>query len=164
MLPNAILLVPRYLIFRDLGMINTYGPWILPAVFGGSAFYIFLMVQFMRGIPRTLDEAAIIDGCSTFQVLIYILMPSLVPAMASVAIFQFLATWNDFLNSLIYLNSVGKYNIVMGLRMSLDSNSGVNWGAILAMAVVSILPSIILFFSAQKYFMEGVSIQSGIKG
>lgn len=121
------------------------------------------MIQFFRGLPRALDEAAIIDGCNSFQVYWKILLPLCKPGLFSAAIFQFIWTWNDFFNSLIYINSVKKYPVVLALRMSLDATSAANWNQVLAMATLSLLPGTIIFFSAQKYFVEGVSAGS-VKG
>lgn len=163
MLPNSVLVIPRYLLYNKLGWLNTYLPFIMPALFACYPFFIYMMIQFLRGLPRTLDEAATIDGCNSFQVYWHILMPLCKPALFSAAIFQFIWTWNDFFNSLIYINSVRKYPIVLTLRMSLDATSAANWNQVLAMSVVSLLPGTVLFFSAQKYFVEGVSAGS-IKG
>lgn len=163
MLPNSVLVIPRYLLYNKLGWLNTYLPFIMPALFACYPFFIYMMIQFLRGLPRTLDEAATIDGCNSFQVYWHILMPLCKPALFSAAIFQFIWTWNDFFNSLIYINSVRKYPIVLALRMSLDATSAANWNQVLAMSVVSLLPGTVLFFSAQKYFVEGVSAGS-IKG
>lgn len=163
MLPNSVLVIPRYLLYNKLGWLNTYLPFLMPALFACYPFFIYMMVQFFRGLPRALDEAATIDGCNSFQVYWHILMPLCKPALFSAAIFQFIWTWNDFFNSLIYINSVRKYPIVLALRMSLDATSAANWNQVLAMSVVSLLPGTILFFSAQKYFVEGVSA-GGVKG
>lgn len=163
MLPNSVLVIPRYLLYNKLGWLNTYLPFLMPALFACYPFFIYMMVQFFRGLPRALDEAATIDGCNSFQVYWYILIPLCKPALFSAAIFQFIWTWNDFFNSLIYINSVRKYPIVLALRMSLDATSAANWNQVLAMSVVSLLPGTILFFSAQKYFVEGISA-GGVKG
>lgn len=163
MLPNAVLIIPRYLLFNKLGWLNTYLPFIVPAAFACYPFFIYMMVQFFRGLPRDFDEAATIDGCNTFQVFWRILMPLCKPALFSAAIFQFIWTWNDFFNSLIYINSVKKFPIVLALRMSLDATSASNWNQVLAMSVLSLVPGTVLFFSAQKYFVEGVT-SAGVKG
>ncbi len=163
MLPNSVLVIPRYLLYNKLGWLNTYFPFLMPALFACYPFFIYMMVQFFRGLPKALDEAATIDGCNSFQVYWHILMPLCKPALFSAAIFQFIWTWNDFFNSLIYINSVRKYPIVLALRMSLDATSAANWNQVLAMSVLSLLPGTILFFSAQKYFVEGVSAGS-VKG
>ena len=163
MLPNAVLIIPRYLLFNNLGWLNSYLPFTVPAIFACYPFFIYMMIQFFRGLPRTLDEAATIDGCGTFRIYWSILMPLCKPALFSAAIFQFIWTWNDFFNSLIYINSVSKYPIVLALRMSLDATSASNWNQVLAMSTVSLLPGTILFFTAQKYFVEGITAGS-VKG
>lgn len=163
MLPNSVLIIPRYILYNKLGWLNSYLPFIMPALFACYPFFIYMMVQFFRGIPVALDEAAEIDGCNTFQVYWRILLPLMKPALFSAAIFQFIWTWNDFFNSLIYINSVSKFPIVLALRMSLDATAAANWNQVLAMSVLSLFPGTILFFSAQKYFVEGVSAGS-VKG
>lgn len=163
MLPNSVLIIPRYILYNKLGWLNSYLPFTIPALFACYPFFIYMMVQFFRGLPIALDEAASIDGCNTFQVYWTILLPLTKPALFSAAIFQFIWTWNDFFNSLIYINSVRKFPIVLALRMSLDATAAANWNQVLAMSVLSLLPGTILFFSAQKFFVEGVSAGS-VKG
>lgn len=163
MLPDSVILIPRYILFNKFGWINSYLPFIVPALFASHSFFIFMMVQFLRGIPRELEESATIDGCNSFQILIKILVPLCKPAVISMCIFQFIWTWNDFLNPLIYINSVDKYTISLGLRMSIDGTSVIHWNQIMAMTVIAMLPSIIIFFLAQKYFVEGIAT-TGIKG
>ncbi|TCW31300.1 oligogalacturonide transport system permease protein [Thermohydrogenium kirishiense] len=162
MLPNTAVLIPRYILFNWLGWLNSYKPFILPALFGTTPFFIFMMVQFLRGLPKELEESAIIDGCNSFQILIKILVPLCKPAIISMCIFQFIWTWNDYFNQLIYINSVEKYTIALGLSMSIDNTSVVNWNQIMAMTAISMLPSIIIFFSAQNYFVEGIAT-TGLK-
>lgn len=163
MLPNSVLIIPRYILYNKLEWLNSYLPFTMPALFACYPFFIYMMIQFFRGIPVALDEAAKIDGCNTFQLYWRILIPLMKPALFSAAIFQFIWTWNDFFNSLIYINSVSKFPIVLALRMSLDATAAANWNQVLAMSVLSLLPGTILFFSAQKYFVEGVSAGS-VKG
>jgi oligogalacturonide transport system permease protein len=162
MLPSSVTIVPQYIMFREFGWLNTYKVFIIPAMFGGP-FFIFMMVQFLRGIPKELDEAAYIDGCNTFRILWQILVPLCKPAIFSIIVFQFLWTWNDFFGPLIYLNSVKKYTIALGLRMSIDTQASIAWPNIMAMSLLSIIPSILLFFFAQNYFVEGITT-TGIKG
>lgn len=162
MLPSSVTVIPRYIMFREFGWLNSYKVFIVPAAFGGP-FFIFMMIQFLRGIPKELDEAAYIDGCNSFRILWQILVPLCKPAIFSVIVFQFLWTWNDFFGPLIYLNSVKKYTISLGLRMSIDTQASIAWPNIMAMSLLSILPSIILFFTAQNYFVEGITT-TGIKG
>ena len=162
MLPNAVIMIPRYLLFRDFHWINTYWTFYVPALLATNSFFIFMMVQFIRGIPRDLDESAIIDGCGSMKILTRIIVPLSKPALFSAGIFQFIWTWNDFSNSLIYINSVSKYPVSLGLRMSVDV-SDVNWNNIMAMSVLTMIPPIIVFFVAQKYLVEGIAT-TGIKG
>lgn len=163
MLPNTVIIIPRYTLFNKLGWLNTYMPFYAPAALACYPFFIFMMVQFIRGLPRELDESAYMDGCGSFRCYISILLPLLKPALFSCGLFQFLWTYNDFFNSLIFINSVDKYPISLALRMALDSEANIIWSQVLAMAFISVIPLIILFFSAQKYFVEGIST-SGIKG
>jgi oligogalacturonide transport system permease protein len=157
MLPNAVIIIPRYTLFNTFGWINTYMPFYVPALFACYPFFIFMMVQFLRGLPKDLDESAYLDGCGTFRVFAQILMPLLKPALFSAALFQFLWTYNDYFNSLIFINSVSKYTISLALRMSLDSESVVIWSRVMAMSFLAVLPLIILFFLAQRYFVEGIA-------
>lgn len=163
MVPNSVLIIPRYLLFRDFGWLDSYMPFWMPALFACYPFFIYQEVQFLRGIPRELDEAAKIDGCNSFQIFIRILLPILKPSMISVCIFQTIWVWNDFMNPLIYINSVSKYPLSLALRMGLDVAASTNWNEIMSMACVSILPLVILFFCLQKYFVEGTA-SSGLKG
>ncbi len=162
LLPNTVLLIPRYLIFRNIGMLDSYLPFWLTAA-AGVPFFIFMFAQFMRGIPRSLDESAYIDGCGSFRILWSILLPLLKPAIFSAAIFQFIWTWDDFFQSLIYISSVDKYPVPLGLRLSIDAMGIPPWNEISAMSIVAILPSVIIFFLAQKYFVEGIAT-TGLKG
>jgi oligogalacturonide transport system permease protein len=162
MLPNTVIIIPRYILFRNFGWLNTYLPFIVPAIFAGYPFFVYLMIQFIRGIPRDLDDAAKIDGCNSFMILVRILTPLAKPAVFSVIIFQSLWTWNDFFNTLIYINSVRNYPVSLALRMCLDTASRIEWNAVLAMSLVCMIPCAILFFAAQKYFVEGVAT-TGLK-
>ncbi|MCE1197149.1 carbohydrate ABC transporter permease, partial [bacterium] len=163
MLPNNLIVISRYLLFRDFGWLNSYKPIMLPSLFATYSFFIFMMVQFLRGIPRELDEAATIDGCGSFAILIRIILPLSKSVIFSATIFQFVWRWNDFQNVLIYIDSVSKYPLALALRMSLDITESVNWNGILAMSVLSLVPPSLLFFLAQRYFVEGVAT-SGLKG
>jgi len=163
MLPNAVIIVPRYILFAKMGWINTYMPFYVPAMLACYPFFVFMMVQFLRGIPKDLDEAAYIDGSGSFRTLVQIILPLMKPAIFSAGLFQFLWTYNDYFNSLIYINSGKKFTIPLALRLSLDSESIVNWGQMMAIAFIAVVPLILLFFAAQKYFVEGVAT-SGLKG
>lgn len=163
MLPNAIIIVPRYTMFSKLGWINNYMPFYAPAILACYPFFVYMLIQFLRGIPKDLDESAYIDGCGTFRTLVSILLPLMKPALFSAALFQFLWTYNDYFNSLIFINSGSRYTISLALRLSLDSESVVNWGKLMAISFISVTPLFILFFAAQKYFVEGIAT-SGLKG
>lgn len=163
MLPNAVIIIPRYTLFAKFGWIDTYIPFYALAALACYPFFIFMLVQFLRGIPRELDESAYIDGCGTFRTLIQIILPLMKPSLFSAALFQFMWTYNDYFNSLIFINSGKKYTVSLALRLSLDSESVINWGKIMATSFVVVLPLILLFFMAQKYFVEGIAT-SGLKG
>lgn len=163
MLPETKLMIPRYMLFNELGWLNSCFPFWIPAMFATKSFFIYMMIQFMRGIPRDLDEAAYIDGCNVWQTLTKIIAPLCAPALFSAGIFQFMWLWNDFLNQLLYINSVKLYPISLALKMSLDAQSAVNWNQIMAMSVVSMIPPIIVYFVGQKYLVEGTTT-AGLKG
>jgi ABC-type glycerol-3-phosphate transport system permease component len=161
MLPGIVTLIPTYLLFRWLGWIGTYAPLIVPLWFG-SAFNIFLLRQFMMTIPTDLTDAAKIDGASDFTTLWRILVPLIKPALLVVGLFQFMAAWNDFFNPLIYLDEAMEYPLVLGLY-AFRTRFGVQWHLIMAASLVVTFPIIVLFFIAQRYFIEGVTL-SGLKG
>lgn len=163
MLPGQVTLIPQYVLFHKLHWVNTYLPLTVPSFLGSSAFFVFLIVQFVRGIPRELDEAATIDGCSTFQVYWRIIMPLCGPALITTGIFSFIWTWDDFFSQLIYINDVKKYTVPLGLRLFLDNSGKSDWGPMLAMSVVSLLPNFVIFLTCQKYFVQGI-VTSGLKG
>ncbi len=163
MLPNTVIIIPRYMMFNKVGWLNTYMPFYAPAILACYPFFIYMLMQFIRGLPRELDESAYIDGCGTFQCFTSILLPLLKPALFSAGLFQFMWTYNDFMNSLIFINSVEKYPIALALRTAIDSEANIQWNEIMAMAFLSVLPLIILFFAGQKYFVQGIAT-SGMKG
>ncbi|EES75287.1 carbohydrate ABC transporter permease [Paenibacillus sp. MB22_1] len=166
MMPGQVLIIPQYALFHQLGWVNTYLPFIVPHMLAGGAggtFFVFLLIQFVRGIPKELDESAKIDGCSWFGIYFRIVMPLMVPAIVTVTIFCFLWNWDDFLGHLLYLNSVDKYTVSLALRMINDSQSAQEWGQLLAMSLVSIIPATLIFMFLQKYFVEGIAT-TGIKG
>lgn len=163
MLPNAILIIPRYSIFRTLKVLDSYWPFYLMAIFACYPFFTYMLIQFLRGLPRDLDESAYIDGCGTFKTFTHILLPLLKPALFSAGLLQFLWTYNDYFNSLIYINSVSKYTVSLALRLSLDAESVVVWKNVMAMSCVAVLPVVVLFFFCQKYFVEGIAT-TGLKG
>ena len=163
MLPSHVTTIPRYIMFRNFGWINTFLPIIVPKFFATDAFFIFLLVQFIRGLPRDIDESAVIDGCSKFGIYTRIIMPLTVPALITTLLFSFLWTWDDFFNQLLYLTSPNRYTVPMGLRLFLDSSGMSSWGPMFAMSVLSLIPAFTLFFSLQKYFVRGIAT-TGIKG
>jgi oligogalacturonide transport system permease protein len=162
MLPNSVVIIPRYLLFQNFGWVNTYLPLIVPSLFGGS-FFIFMMVQFIRTLPKELDEAAWIDGCGPAGILLRILLPLCKPAIFSAVVFQFIWSWSDFLNPLIFINTVSKYPLSIALKLTIDPQSNIPWSEVMAMSLLSIIPCIIVYFAAQKYFVEGIAT-SGLKG
>ena len=156
-------MIPRYAMFNKLGLVDTYWPFYLRGLLSVNSFFVFMLIQFIRGLPRELDESAYLDGCSDLKVFVKILVPLMKPALFSAGLFQFMWTYNDYTNVLIYINSVKKYTLSLALRLSLDAESVVQWNKVMAMSFLSILPLIILFFAAQKYFVEGIAT-SGLKG
>ncbi|SER79521.1 multiple sugar transport system permease protein [Gracilibacillus ureilyticus] len=162
MLPYEVVMIPQYIIFAELGWLNSLKPLVVPAYFG-HPFFIFLLVQFIRTIPRELDEAATIDGCNTFQIYYRIILPLIVPALATTAIFTFYWTWDNLLGPVLYLNSPAKYTVSMALNMFLSNETVSNWGAMFAMSTVSLIPVFVIFFIFQRYVVEGIST-SGLKG
>ena len=163
MLPAHVTTIPRYIMFRSFGWINTFLPIVVPKFFATDAFFIFLLVQFIRGLPKDLDESAFLDGCSKFGIFARIIMPLTLPAIISTVLFSFLWTWDDFFNQLLYLTSPNRYTVPMGLRLFLDASGKSSWGPMFAMSVLSLIPAFILFFSLQKYFVKGIAT-TGIKG
>jgi oligogalacturonide transport system permease protein len=163
LLPDVVTRIPQYLLFRELGWLDTYLPLIAPAWLAGDAFFVFMMIQFLRAIPREMEEAARVDGANTAQTLIYIVVPILMPALVSVCLFQFMWTMNDFLGPLIYISTVEKYPVSLALKLSIDATEAFNWNSILAMTVLALTPSLVVFFMAQKSFIEGIST-GGVKG
>jgi multiple sugar transport system permease protein len=162
MLPGAVTLIPAFIIWSKLGLVNTIAPLTIPAWFGGGMFNIFLLRQFFRGLPRDLDEAAMLDGASPLRILWDIIVPLSRPALITVAIFSFLYTWNDFLGPLIYLNSSDKYTLAIGLSQFKGLYNS-EWGLLMAASTMVLLPVLILFFFAQRYFVEGIAV-TGLKG
>ena len=124
LLPNIILRIPSYMMWKTFGLLDTYAPLVLPSLFATDLFFVFMLIQFFRGVPRDLDEAAEIDGCGSFQTLVQILLPVLKPALISVALFTFMWTMNDFMGPLIFVTSVKKYPLTIALKMSMDATSG----------------------------------------
>ena len=162
MISYHVVLIPQYIIFLKAGWVNTYLPLIVPKFLAGEAFFIFLMVQFFRQLPRELDEAAMIDGCSPFKIYRAIIMPLSLPALATAAIFSFIWTWEDFLPPLIYLNDIKDYTVPLALRMFLAQDSVSEFGQMFAMSILSILPILVFFIIFQKFIIRGIAM-SGFK-
>lgn len=162
MLPTQVLIIPQYIIFSKLGWINTFYPLLLPRL-GGEVFFIFMIVQFIRGIPIDLDEAAAIDGCSKVGIFFRIILPQLKPAIITAAIFSFYWTWDDFLAPLVYLTDPNLYTVSVALRAFADPSGMTDWGAIFAMLSLSLVPVFIVFIAFQRYLTEGIST-TGLKG
>ncbi|GHV54117.1 putative ABC transporter permease protein YesQ [Spirochaetia bacterium] len=161
MLPYQVVMVPQFIIFYKLNWVNTFLPLIVPH-WGGQAFFIFLMVQFIRGIPAELDQSAMIDGCNKFSIYTRIIFPLIKPALITSTIFSFYWRWEDFLGPLLYLNRPRNFTVSLALRMFSDPQSATDWGAIFAMGSLSLLPSLIIFLVFQKYIVEGIAT-SGLK-
>jgi multiple sugar transport system permease protein len=164
MLPGHVTLVPRYILFNTFGWVGSYLPIIVPKFLATDAFFVFLLVQFIRSLPKELDEAAIIDGCGKAGVFLRIIVPLATPALVTTALFTFLWTWDDFFNQLLYLTNPPIFSVARALRTFVgDAGAVSNWGGALAMATLSMIPPFILFFSLQKYFVQGITT-TGIKG
>jgi ABC-type glycerol-3-phosphate transport system permease component len=155
MIPFQVTLIPTFILFKNLGWVNTYLPLTVPHFFGGGVFYIFLMRQFFMTIPYDLDEAARIDGASSFQIWWRILLPLSVPALGTVGVFSVLASWNDFLGPLIYMNRPEMRTMALGLQFFVGQY-GTRWNQLMAVAVVTTIPVVVLFFFAQRFFMRGM--------
>jgi multiple sugar transport system permease protein len=162
MLPYHVTLVPQYILYNKFGWINTYLPLIVPKWLAHDSFFILLMVQFIRGIPRELDESATIDGCSQGQIYWRIVVPLLVPALITTSIFTFIWTWDDFFSQMIYLNNIKLFTVQLGIRSMFDPSGESDWGALLAMSVLSLLPIMAIFLSFQRYFLNGIAT-TGLK-
>lgn len=162
MVPYPVIMIPQYILFKNLGWIDTFLPLIVPPWFG-SAFLIFLLRQFYMTVPREMDDAAEIDGCSYFGIWRRIMLPLAKPALASVAIFSFTYNWNDYLAPLIYLNSMNNYTLSLGLASFTGRYGTTPWNLLMAASLVTVLPCVLLFFFAQKYFIQGIVV-SGVKG
>lgn len=162
MLPYQVTLIPQYVLFRQLGWVNTILPLVVPKFLAVDAFFVFLMVQFFRGIPRELDEAAQMDGCSPWRIYWKIMLPLSIPVLTTAAIFTFIWTWDDFFAPLIYLNDMRQYTVTLALRTFTDSTGESDFGGLFAMSVLSLVPIFIVFLVFQRLLIEGIATQ-GIK-
>ncbi|MFD5319230.1 carbohydrate ABC transporter permease [Streptomyces sp. NPDC127098] len=161
MLPIHVLIIPQYVAYAQLGWINTYLPLVLPKFLATDAFFIFLMVQFIRGIPRELDEAARIDGAGHVRIFGRIMLPLMVPALATTAIFTFIWTWNDFFSQLIFITKPDLYTVPVALRSFIDAQSQSDFGAMFAMSVVSLVPVFLVFLFGQRFLLRGIATTGG---
>ncbi|WP_369264717.1 carbohydrate ABC transporter permease [Streptomyces sp. R35] len=163
MLPMQATLIPQYTLFYNLTWINTYLPLIVPKFLAVDAFFIFLMVQFIRSIPRELDQAAMMDGANPFQIYWKIILPLMRPALVTTTIFTFIWTYDDFFSQLVYLQQNDRFTVPLGLTLFLDKTSGSSYGAMFAMSTLALLPTLICFLVFQKRLVEGLAT-SGMKG
>lgn len=161
MLPGQVMMIPRFVLFNNMGWVGTFLPMIVPSFFA-SGFNIFLIMQFIRGIPRDMDDAAKIDGCSWYGVFSRIILPMIVPSLVTVGVLTFMGSWEDFMGALLYLNKPAMYTVAYALKMFNDSSQA-DYGATFAMSALSLVPVLTLFFFFQKNLVEGISIQ-GLKG
>lgn len=162
MLPFHVVIVPQYILFSQIGWVNTFWPLIVPKLLATDAFFIFLMVQFIRGIPKDLDEAARIDGAGHPRIFLRVILPLMVPALATTTIFTFIWTWNDFFGALIYLTDPDMFTVPVALRAFVDSQSATSWGSLFAMSIVSLLPVFLVFLFGQRFLIKGIAT-TGIK-
>ncbi|GAA1523600.1 multiple sugar transport system permease protein [Agromyces terreus] len=162
MLPIHVIIVPQYVLFSQLGWVNTFLPLIVPKMLATDAFFIFLMVQFIRGIPKELDEAARIDGAGHPRIFLQIILPLMVPALATTTIFTFIWTWNDFFSQLIFLTKPSLYTVPLALNAFQDAQSSTNFGEMFAMSVVSLVPIFLIFLFGQRFLIKGIAT-TGIK-
>jgi multiple sugar transport system permease protein len=163
LLPHHVVLIPQYVMFRELGWIDTYLPFVVPKLLATDAFFVFLLVQFFRTIPKELDDAARIDGCGHLGIFLRIILPLSKPALATTAIFTFIYTWNDFFTPLVYLTDPDLYTVPLALRAFIDATSNSAFGALFAMSVLSLLPVLGIFIAVQRLLVEGIST-TGLKG
>ena len=161
MLPGQVMMIPRFVLFNQMGWVGTFLPMTVPAFFG-SGFNIFLIMQFIRTIPFELDEAASIDGCGKYSSFVRIILPLIVPSLVTVSVLTFMGSWEDFMGALLYLNKPHMYTVAYALKMFNDSSQA-DYGATFAMSVLSLVPILIIFFFFQKQLVEGISTQ-GLKG
>ena len=161
MIPIHVVIIPQYIIWNNLGLINTYVPLILPKFLAMDGFFTFLFYQFVRGLPRDLDEAAKIDGAGHARIYLQILMPLMKPAIGTTAVFTFIWTWNDFFSQLIYLTDPDMYTVPIALRTFIDATSQSSYGPMFAMSVLSMIPLFLVFCFGQKYLVEGIATTGG---
>ena len=164
-LPQVVMNVPQFILYNKFGWVDSpvYLPLILPSLFAFDTYFVFMLVQFLRGIPRELDEAATIDGCNALQTLVLVICPMLKPALVSCVLFQFMWSSNDFMGPLLYVTTPERYPATIFVKLSMDADTGFEWNRVLAVSLISIIPSLVVFFCAQKNFVDGISAGS-VKG
>jgi multiple sugar transport system permease protein len=163
MLPQHAVLIPQYILFQKLGLVNTFWPLVLPKFLAVDAFFVFLMVQFIRTLPRELDEAATLDGCGPLRVFRHIVLPLLRPALITTAILTFIWTWNDFFTQLVYLDDASKFTLPLALQIFIDQTGQSAYGPMLALSVLALLPIGLFFLAFQRLLLDGAA-SSGLKG
>jgi multiple sugar transport system permease protein len=163
MLPHQVTLIPQYTIFRDMGWIDTFLPLIVPKFLAIDGFFVFLFIQFIRGLPIELDEAARLDGCGPIRTFFQVTLPLLTPAIVTAAVFSFIWTFDDFLSQIVYLSSAGKYTVPIALRLFIDTTGTSSYGGMLAMSVVALIPVTVVFLVLQRRLTEGIA-STGVKG
>ena len=163
LLPFHVLIIPQYVVFQRLGLVDTYAPLLVGKFLAAEAFFVFLIVQFIRTIPHELDESAKIDGANQWRVFWSIILPLARPALITTSIFTFIWSWNDFLGPLIYLSTPDQYPLPLALQLFIDETGGSNFGALMAMSMMALVPVILFFLFFQRFLVEGVAT-SGIKG
>lgn len=164
-LPQVVMNVPQFILYNNFGWVDSpiYLPLIIPSLFAFDTYFVFMLIQFLRGIPRELDEAATIDGCNAFQTLIKVICPMLKPAIVSCALFQFMWSSNDYMGPLLYVKTPTRYPATIFVKLSMDADTGFDWNRVLAVSLISIIPSLVVFFCAQNQFIDGISAGS-VKG
>ncbi len=164
-LPQVVLNVPQFILYNNLGWVDSpiYLPLIVPTLFAIDTYFVFMLIQFLRNVPKELEEAAKIDGCNVFQVLFKIICPMLKPAIVSCALFQFMWSSNDFMGPLLYVKTPARYPAAIFVKLSMDADTGFEWNRVLAVSLISIVPSLLVFFFAQDSFIDGIAA-GGVKG
>lgn len=164
-IPQVVLNVPQFILFRNLGWIDSkfYLALVVPTMFAVDTYFVYMLIQFLRGVPKELEEAAKIDGCNVVQTLVKVIVPMIKPAIVSCALFQFMWSSNDFLGPLLYVKTPTRYPAAIFVKLSMDADKGFDWNRVLAVSLISILPSLIIFFLAQDTFVDGISA-GGVKG
>lgn len=165
LIPDAVMTVPQFIMFSRLGWVDSplYSALIVPSVFSFDAYFVFMLVQFMKGVPTELDDAARIDGCSSLQVLIHIITPVIKPAVLSCAVFQFIWTSNDYMGPLLYVNTPSRYPLSVFIRLAADAETGFQYNRVLAASLFTLLPSLTVFFLSQRSFTDGITA-GAVKG